>query len=49
MSNNHKSSGFDYEPVGKVYAPNTQIIKNSDGTISLKPTNGANTDKRKDR
>lgn len=34
---NHKPSGFDYEPVGKVYSSNTQIIKHKDGTISLKP------------
>lgn len=35
--NNNKRSGFDYEPVGKSYSSDTKIIKNKDGTISLKP------------
>ena len=34
---NHKPSGFDYEPVGRVYSPDTKIVTHKDGTISLKP------------
>lgn len=34
---NHKPSGFDYEPVGKVYSSNTKIITHKDGTVSLRP------------
>jgi hypothetical protein len=47
MSNTNKKSGFNYEPAGKVYAPNTKIIKHKDGTISIKPTKmGTNTSKK---
>ena len=44
MSNN-KKSGFDYEPVGKVYSPGTKIITHKDGTISLRPSQSTNTTK----
>ena len=46
MSNtNHKSSGFDYEPVGRVYSSDTKIVTHKDGTISLKPSQSTNTNK----
>lgn len=39
----HKPSGFDYEPVGKVYSSDTKIITHNDGTISLRPSQNTNT------
>ena len=44
--NNHKPSGFDYEPVGKVYAPDTKVITHRDGTVSLRPSTTTNTTKK---
>lgn len=43
---NHKPSGFDYEPVGRVYAPDTKIVTHKDGTISLRPTQSTNSSKK---
>lgn len=43
---NHKPSGFDYEPVGKVYSSDTKIVTHKDGTISLRPAQPTNSPKK---
>ena len=42
MDKTNNRSGFNYEPVGKVYSSDTKIIKHKDGTISLKPSKNTN-------
>ena len=45
----YKPSGFNYEPVGKVYASDTKIVTHKDGTISLKPSQSKSTTKQNDK